>query len=420
MRSDIESSEEVWNVGFVGMGKLGLPVALAIDGSGHRVRGYDIDENVKTYLDERAIPYREKDSEIYLQYHNIEFTELKNVVSHSDIIFVPIQTPHDPRFEGVSRIPEERADFDYSWLKTGIENLSKEIQRQGEEKVVIIISTVLPGTIEREIKPLLNDYVKLCYNPFFIAMGTTIDDFLNPEFVLFGVDDKEAAIMAQQFYGTLHSNPFFLTDIPSAELIKVAYNTYIGMKVVFANTMMEICENTGANVDDVTEAMGLATERLMSKRYLYGGMGDGGGCHPRDNIAMSWLSNELNLSHNFFDDLMMAREHQTEWLADLIELHKKPSHPIYILGKSFKPQTNIMTGSPSILLKNILEERGYDPIMYDPYIDEESPYMEEGIYFIGTKHPQFRDLQLPINSVVIDPWRFREEQKGVELKRLGE
>ena len=417
------------NIGFVGLGKLGLPVALAIDGNEHHVKGYDIDEGVETYLTERAIPYKEKDSQKYLDAHQIEFTTLNEVVTHSEIIFVPIQTPHDPRFEGVTRIPEERADFDYTWLKSGIQSLSDEIAEQGEDKVVIIISTVLPGTIEREIKPLLNDHVKLCYNPFFIAMGTTIDDFLNPEFVLFGVDDQEAAVVAQQFYNTIHSNPFFMTDIASAELIKVAYNTYIGMKVVFANTMMEICHHTGANVDDITEAMGLAHERLMSKRYLYGGMGDGGGCHPRDNIAMSWFSNELGLSHNFFDNIMFARENQTEWLAHLMEeeAEKMYGNPLpdetklVILGKTFKQETNLTVGSPSILLKNILEEKGHNVLMYDPYVDDEMPAFEEySVFLIGTKHPQFKDMELPDNSTVIDPWRYRDGQDGVKVIRLGE
>lgn len=416
------------NIGFLGLGKLGLPVALCIDAKGHDVIGYDIDINVERYLHDKKIPYREEGSQELLNNHNIRFGNINQVVNESDIIFVPIQTPHDELYEGITRIPETRRDFNYDWIKQGISSLAEEIAKQDNEKVIVIISTVLPGTIEREIKPLLNDKMKLCYNPFFIAMGTTIYDFSNPEFVLFGVDDESAAKKAEEFYKTIHDRPFFKTDIKSAELIKVAYNTYIGMKVVFANTMMEICYHTGANVDDVTEAMGLAHERLMSKRYLYGGMGDGGGCHPRDNIAMSWLSNELELSHNFFDNLMMARENQTEWLAHLMEeeAEKMYGNPLpnetklVILGKTFKQETNLTVGSPSILLKNILEERGHKVLMYDPYVDDEMPSFEEySVFLIGTKHPEFKDMELPNNSTVIDPWRYRNEQEGVSLIKLG-
>ena len=92
------------------------------------------------------------------------------------------------------------------------------------------------------------------------------------------------------------------------------------MKNSRANTMMEICQKTEADVDDVTAAISMATDRIISPRYLRGGMGDAGGCHPRDNIAMSWLAEELGLSCNPFEDMMRAREKQTRWLATLIDL----------------------------------------------------------------------------------------------------
>src|SRR5262249_6729878 len=159
-----------------------------------------------------------------------------------------------------------------------------------------------PGTIRREIFPLVGEHVKLCYNPFFIAMGTTIRDFLDPEFVLFGMRDPEAAERARALYSTLHDRPVYETSIENAELIKVSYNTYITMKIAFANTLMEICHKIeGCDVDQVTGGLALGTQRLLSPRYLGGGMGDGGGCHPRDNIALSWLSRELGLSYDWFE-----------------------------------------------------------------------------------------------------------------------
>ena len=218
-------------IGFVGLGKLGLPCALAIDSKGHNVYGYDINPDVKRILDEKKLPYREEGADDLLQTHNIKWGSIKDVVENSDIIFVPIQTPHLPKYEGDTRIPLERADFDYEWLKSGIKNLSDEIGKLGEDKIVIIISTVLPGTIRRDIKPLLNKNVKLCYNPFFIAMGTTIKDFTSPEFVLFGVDDDSAYLKAKEFYSTLHDRPVYKCTIEEAEMIKVTYNTYITMKV---------------------------------------------------------------------------------------------------------------------------------------------------------------------------------------------
>jgi UDPglucose 6-dehydrogenase len=407
------------NIGFIGLGKLGLPVALAIESKGHKVVGYDINENVKTYIENKKIPYQELYVDGLLQETNIEFLTTKDVIRNSDIIFVPVQTPHDPMFEGITRIPEERVDFNYDALVSAMKSISEEVDQQQEEKIVVIISTVLPGTIEKYIKPILSDKIKLCYNPFFIAMGTTIKDFLNPEFILLGVDDVDAAEKVENFYSTLHSKKVFRTAVKNAELIKVSYNTFIGMKIAFANTIMEISHKVGANVDDVIDAISLADERLISPKYLRGGMGDGGGCHPRDNIAMSWIAKELNLSHDFFEDLMITREHQTEWLADLCVEHNLP---IVILGKSFKPETNITTGSPSILLFNILKERTdvniYDPIvdgteLFDSQTEKIRNSDEPTLYFIGTQHNIFKDFLFNKNSVVIDPFRYITENEHI-------
>jgi UDPglucose 6-dehydrogenase len=407
------------NVGFIGLGKLGLPCALAINNKGHQVWGYDINPQVKEILDTKVLPYREEGSPELLQTHTINFGSVQDVVNNSEIIFVPIQTPHDYKYEGCTRIPQERDDFNYAYLKSGIQALSNAIANQSENKVVIIISTVLPGTIEREIKPIIKDNpkFKLCYNPFFIAMGTTLHDFTHPEFVLFGVDDEWAAETAEKLYKTLHDRPFYKTDIVNAELIKVCYNTFIGMKIVFANTVMEICHKTGASVDGVMGGIKLANERLISPKYLNGGMGDGGGCHPRDNIAMSWLAKKLDLSHNFFEDIMAAREDQTEFLADLIMDH---DGPYYILGKTFKEETNLILGSPAILLANILTERDVEYTHYDPFIDEVKPEFKSGVYFIATKHSEFKNYKFPEGSVVIDVWRYLDiTDENVKYIKVG-
>ena len=411
------------NIGFVGLGKLGLPCALAIESRGHKVVGYDPSEQVKEIVDTKKLQYQEIWAQKHLDESKIEIKSVEEVVGESDIIFVPIQTPHDPLYEGTTRLPDERMDFDYSYLKRGIKDLSEEIWYQQVKKVVIIISTVLPGTIRREIKPLIEDnpYFKLCYNPFFIAMGTTMRDFLHPEFILFGQDDEWALKTAKKFYKTITHAPIFETTIENAELIKVCYNTFISTKLSFANTVMEMCHKLpNTNCDDVMNALALGSKRILAESYWSGGMGDGGGCHPRDNIALSWLSRELDLSHDWFENIMKQRENQTDWLCDLIEEHCEDKK-ILILGKSFKSETNIVTGSPSILLKNILEERGHQIEMWDPYIDdsENDSQQEPMIYFIGTKHPDFTTYSYNQGSIIIDPWRYIPEQENCRLIHVG-
>jgi len=410
------------NVGFMGLGKLGLPCALSIENAGHSVSGYDINPQVKEILQSRKLPYREAGAQELLNNHNIKWSEISELVSNSDIIFVPIQTPHDPRYEGITRLPEERVDFDYTWLKNGLESLSNEIEKQGEDKIVVIISTVLPGTIRREIKPLLNKHVKLCYNPFFIAMGTTIKDFTDPEFVLFGMDDEDAYQAAKQLYATVHNKPVYKCTIEEAEMIKVSYNTYITMKICLANTIMEVAHKSkNIDCDNVMKGMFLANERLISTKYLLGGMGDGGGCHPRDNIALSWLARELDLSYDWYENLMVCREKQTEWLADLItEQRQRTNLPIVILGKCFKKETNLTIGSPSILLKNLLEERGEEVVIFDPWVDETPiPLNLPAVFFIGTNHDTFLQYKFPEGSIVIDPWRMIVSQENVSLISIG-
>jgi UDPglucose 6-dehydrogenase len=416
-------------IGFLGLGKLGLPCALAIDLKGHDVMGYDINPQVlqkKRVHYKEAGPNGEPSIEPILKASKLRFAkDVLELVQHSEIIFVPIQTPHEERYEGVTRLPSERRDFSYRWLIAGIRNLAETIASVGEDRIVVVISTVLPGTMRKHIFPIINDHVKICYNPFFISMGTTMHDFLYPEMVLLGAHDQNAAQSVEDFYATFLDAPVYKTSVENAEAIKVAYNTYISMKIVFANTWMEICHKIpGTDVDQVTNAIALATRRIISPMYLRGGMGDGGGCHPRDNIALSWLARELDLSYDFFDALMIARERQTEWLAELMESYDPPGQPRWlkvILGKSFKPGTNITVGSPSVLLKHLLEERGHDVEMYDPYVEPQkpAPSYPASVFLIGTQHPDFIDFDFPEHSVVIDPWRFISQRPGIKVVNIG-
>jgi UDPglucose 6-dehydrogenase len=253
-------------------------------------------------------------------------------------------------------------------------------------------------------------------------MGTTRADFENPEFVLLGCDDKKASKAVKNFYHTIHDKPVFETSIRNAELIKVVYNTYISSKIAYINTIMEVCHKIGgADVDVISDALALATDRIISPKYLRGGMGDGGGCHPRDNIALSWLARELDLKFDLFDAIMKQRELQTEWLADLVqEEQDRKNYPVIICGKAFKRGTNLTIGSPSVLLANILKERNLSVDWYDPHVyPEQKMYEIPAVYFIGCNHEEFEDLNFPKGSVVLDPWNIVKEQDGVEIIRIG-
>ena len=204
----------------------------------------------------------------------------------------------------------------------------------------------------------------------------------------------------------------------------------ISTKISFVNTIMEACHHLpNTNVDDVTNALKMANRRLISDAYMSGGMGDGGGCHPRDNIALSFLSRKLNLSYDWFEGIMLQREKQSEWLADLI-INNSHSRQINILGKTFKPETNLILGSPSLLLQNILKEKGNKVYSWEPYIDKDYDTVKSQMnwdkneilhtFFIGTKHPDFIKFNFPKNSIIIDPFRYIFNVNNSKIIRIGD
>jgi len=234
-------------VSVIGLGKLGLPVALAMDLKGHDVMGYDVDAS-KMRLDyphvERG-PNGEPSIVPLLKASGLRFGTLKQAVAHGELIFVVVQTPHAPRYEGITRLPEERRDFDYSYLKRSVVDIAKYAE---SDKVLSIISTCTPGTIDREIGPLLPGNLHLAHTPFFEAMGQVVSDFLHREFVLIGTEDARAERKLREFFATITDAPQVVTSIADAEAVKVYYNTFITCKIVFANTVMEACEKYGASL----------------------------------------------------------------------------------------------------------------------------------------------------------------------------
>jgi len=408
-------------VGFVGLGKLGMPCAVAMAAKGHDVMGFDC---IAANLTKERCNYRETGPdgiapfEPILRASSLRFGSLEEVARHAEIIFVAVQTPHLPQFEGTTRLTQARADFDYRYLVSAIKDLVAVIHR---DTIVVVISTILPGTMRNSVIPLINDRVKLVYNPFFIAMGTTMQDFLTPEFVLLGAHDPGALETVKTFYRQMINAPIHATTLENAELIKLLYNTFVGMKIAFANVAMELCDKTpGTDVDDVIECLSLATRRLISDKYLHGGMGDGGGCHPRDNIAMSWYAQKTQLSFDWFENVMLAREHQTEWLADLMQSY---GMPLTILGYSYKENTNITTGSAALLLENILRERNAEVARFDPFVDKDDSHIARDrprVYLVGSKHAEFQTYAFIPGSVVIDPWRYLTSlDKSVTYRPVG-
>lgn len=404
-------------IGFVGLGKLGTPVALAIESKGYQVVGYDTNPTIVEAIERNDWPYEEAEVPGLLENSNLSLAlSVGEVVARSDIVFCPVQTPHEERYEGTTRLPEERVDFDYTYLKAAVKEVADEAQLQQKPTTLAVISTCLPGTFEREIRPLLNEYVDYVYTPQFIAMGTVVEDYLNPEFTLIGVDSPKAAEKLVEFYSTLFDKPTVVTDITTAEGIKVSYNTWITAKTVIANVWGELAHKLGMDFNAIYQAWAHSTNRILSPKYMQAGVGDGGGCHPRDNIALSHIAREVGLSHDIFEDLMQAREDHMQWLAhEAYDLQVETHLPIVILGRAFKPNTKIETGSPAILLSNILKEQ-FVPHLH---LEDLDGTPQRAVYVIATAHERYAKIRFPKGSTVLDPFGIIDPQEGVRIMNLG-
>lgn len=384
------------NVGWVGLGKLGGPCAAALaHHGGHVVWGYDVRGTDVGDYDFAGLP-------------PVELCKtIDDVVRETDdVVYVAVQTPHSPRYGGEVPVPESPREFEYAFLINAVRAVCHAALTQQRFITLVVVSTVLPGTFDNYLRPLLNNYVQPVYHPFFIAMGTVVEDFIRPEMTIFGVDRRGVEDHVRDLYRPIHDAPAPTMSIASAELTKVAYNTFISTKIVFINLMAELCEHNGADVDDVTDALSRATDRIISPRYLRAGMGDGGACHPRDNVALSALAQRYGLSSDLMGFLNHARDRQAEWFADTIEhWHELSGLPIMLLGRSYKPNVTLTDGSPALLLAYMLTDRRLE---FTHMEITDGSIIRPHVFFVATQHDAYRDLNYPAGSVVIDPFGYVE------------
>jgi UDPglucose 6-dehydrogenase len=408
------------NVGWVGLGRLGVPCALTLAKfGGHTVTGYD------------PRPPRFPEYEVgadHLDLSRITLADTpEGVVAASDVVFVAVQTPHAPAYGGETPTPAERRDFEYGYLTNAVRAVCAAAEAQQKPITLAVVSTVLPGTCNRLLRPFVGDHVTLVYNPSFIAMSTTVTDFTDPEFVLIGADQQAAADPVRDVYRTIHDAPLFVTTVETAELIKVTYNTFITQKITWANAVMELCEKTGADCDAVVDALEMATGRVISPAYMRGGMGDSGACHPRDLIAMSWLAERTGMSFDLWGTLARAREQQTDWLADLaIKWADQTRLDVCVVGTAYKPGVPLEHGSAALLLIRLIMAKrpnlnvtGYDPYQNPDVSITARLLSEPHVFVIGCKHPEFPGYEFPAGSVVLDPHGYIPDRPGVTVIRIG-
>ena len=380
-------------IGFIGVGKLGKDAAEVMSYH-HDVVGYDVQEVKSDRFD--------------------VVDSIENVCKDRELIFVAVPTPHHVDYDG--RYPTshlENKDFDYSIVKSVLIEINKYANKN---QLVILISTVLPGTIRREFISLCDNF-RFIYNPYLIAMGTVKWDMVNPEMIIIGTEDGTTtgdAKLLIDFYKTFVKSDtrYEVGTWDEAEGIKIFYNTFISTKVALVNMIQDVAEKSGnINVDVITGALQRSTNRILGPAYMKAGMGDGGGCHPRDNIALRYLAENLDLGYDLFDSIMTAREVQSKNIAiKLVNLSKKYNLPVVILGKSYKPDVDYIDGSSSILVGYYVEELGIE-VKYDLEVPIDAIYL---LAHYGKHH----NYKFTKNSIILDPWR-KYKNDNIEVIHYG-
>lgn len=392
----------------IGCGKVGGPTADLLQSLGHDVRRYDTNWNAG-HTHQHACTDR-------------------------DLILIAVPTPHAAEYDGSSPISGlEPRDFDYTILQQAVSAASHVAPRTP----IVIISTCLPGTTRRLFSDTTNEII---YNPFLISMGAVKHDLENPDIVIIGSKDGDHTLAINQLK-SLHSDMSWwnggkvcMGTWEEAESIKIFYNTFISAKLSLVNMIQDVAQRLGnINVDVVTHALQSATMRIAGPKYMTAGMGDGGPCHPRDNIALRWLAQELDLGYDLFSAIMHAREQQAKNMAIfLVDLQASNGHlPIYIHGKSFKPGVPFCDGSYSLLVGSYIKNiTGQDPLYVDVLAEVNNPDEICGIVLLAHNNDITYDNRstgsqaqyckfLP-GTIVVDPWRtFTSQDKNVRVIGYG-
>jgi UDPglucose 6-dehydrogenase len=391
------------NIGFIGLGKLGLDAA-EVFAEHYTVRGYDIEPKVS---------------------NTVEICDIQTVVQLSDWIFIAVPTPHLEGYDGSAPSSHLRPrDFLHEAV---MDALIKINHYATTPKSVVLISTVLPGTTRQRFAGLLNQQHKFLYNPYLIAMGSVKWDMVNPEMIMIGTedgcDDSAAGELIALYRPMMQNNPKIVIGTwEECEAIKIFYNTFISAKVGLVNMIQDFAMRIGnINVDVVTDALAASTMRIMGPKYMTAGMGDAGACHPRDNIALRWLAEEFDLGYDIFDTIMHAREEQAKNLANFLVVRaQKYNLPIIIHGKAYKPDVPYCVGSYSTLIGHYVNQTGHRVRYVDPLADDTKDVIagtdqpavvlmahNRSITYsnVTGDHTDHFYYNIKPGSVIVDPWR---------------
>jgi UDPglucose 6-dehydrogenase len=434
------------NVSVIGLGKLGSPLAAVMASKGHKVIGVDVSPRFVEAINQAEAPVPEPGLAEMIRANRERLSatsSYEEAVLATDITFIIVPTPSGP--DGT---------FSLDYVLRAIEGIAAGLRRKNGYHLVVVTSTVMPGSTAGVILATLEEFsgkrcgpdFGLCYNPEFIALGSVISDMLNPDMILIGEsDDHAGAILAEIYRGLCESKPAIRRmNLVNAELTKISVNTFVTTKISYANMLAEICETLpGADADVVAAAVGC--DSRIGRKYLKGALGYGGPCFPRDNIAFSTMARQHGVDALLAEATDAMNRRQVPRVAELI-LQCLPKDGVAgIAGLSYKPDTNVIEESQGLAIAEYLLSKGVTVVAYDPAAMENARRRLDGtvsfaatmeecaamadVLAITTPWKDFRSLNpsalkrtAGAKPVLIDCWRLLDPARFsdvAEYRMLG-
>jgi UDPglucose 6-dehydrogenase len=348
----------------IGTGYVGLVSGACFADFGHDVTCVDRDGDKIAALNRGEIPIYEPGLADLVaanrQQGRLSFTTDLAPVSGADAVFIAVGTP--------SRRGDGHADLSFVYAA------ARQLAPLLSEKTVVVTKSTVPiGTgdeVERILRELRPDIaVPVVSNPEFLREGAAIQDFKHPDRIVVGTNDDRAREVLTDVYRPLYLNasPILFTDRRTAELIKYAANSFLATKITFINEVADLCEQVGANVQQVARGIGL--DNRIGSKFLHAGPGYGGSCFPKDAVALIKTAQDHGTSLRIVETVVSVNDQRKRAMARKVTAALGGSirgKTIALLGLTFKPNTDDMREAPSISLVTALQDLGAEVRAYDP------------------------------------------------------
>lgn len=355
------------NITVLGLGYVGSVTGACLAELGHHVIGVDRDEFKVSSIQEGKAPFHEPELDGMIARHSASgqlraTTKLADAIPEADIAIICVGTPS-----------ERNGNLGLGQLKRVCEEIAATLPARTKPLIVAIRSTVFPGTCREVVQPALGNapLVKIVANPEFLREGTAVRDFMRPELVVVGGDDRHAMETVASLYATLQAN-IALVSLGTAEMIKYACNAFHAVKISFANEVGAICGKLGIPAAEVMSTLCLDTRLNISAAYLKPGFAFGGSCLPKDLRALNHRTSHLDLNLPMLDSILDSNHrHLMRSVQAVLEL---PPAKTGVFGLAFKENTDDLRESPVVSLLESLIGKGVALRVYDPHIRIEALY----------------------------------------------